>query len=161
MATIASLLVNLGMNSAGFSSGTKQAKKDFDWLKSSLATGLSTAAFTKSLDLISQAGQAAFGAVSSSIERIDAMGDFAQRLGVSAGKLSEMQYAARRTDTDLETLNTSLEKFVVNLGKANRGGETASVFADLGLNPQALAGLDALDAAKVTFEQIRKLSTVS
>lgn len=157
MATIASLLVNLGMNTAGFTAGTRKASKDWNSFKTGLTAGIASAVANKALGGLETIGNRALATISDTISRVDDLGDLAARLNTGASKLSELQYIARHTDTDFETLNASLEKFNVLLGDAN----SADKFAELGLDVNNLKQLDVSDAMLQTFAAIRDLGNGS
>lgn len=65
----------------------------------------------------------------------DKIAKTADKLGVGIEALQEWRFAAERSGVSTETFDKSLEKFVINTGRAVAGtGEQAKAFAALGIN---------------------------
>lgn len=132
MATIASLLVNLGMNVAGFSTGSKSAIRDIGAV-STAVTGLNSA-FS-----LAQGGiglmKGAFESFRAVGESVRSIGELSNITGISTQRMVALQSAGKRFGVDVETLNTGLKKMTVNLGKAQEeGSPAAEAFEKIGLN---------------------------
>lgn len=89
------------------------------------------------------AGTAAAALVSGGLDRIDQLGDTAQRLGTSTKALSELRYAADLTGSSSEDLDAALEKLNANLGdSASKATPASEALARIGLDAKALAKED-------------------
>jgi len=162
MATIASLNVNLGMNTAKFSAGAKKSTNDLKSLASSsnftaIASGI-TAGVAASQAVISTASHYASALrdmVLEQVELVDAADELAQSLGTDVTQLSRLQFATEQTGGSAEALASSLQKMNVNLGKAAGGGAAAKPIEKLGLNIQALLDLDPAKRFEEIAERIR------
>lgn len=143
MATIASLLVNLGMNTAGFDKGARKAGSSLR----SLAEG--AVALNSVIGVAREAGNQMsnlFGQFTSSSQNIDDLGKLSDRLGFATEDLVALQHAAGLAGVENETLNNALQKMNVNLAKAMQGGEVAKVFESMGLDAQKLIDINPMDA---------------
>lgn len=126
MSEVANLVAKLTMNSAEFRKGIDSAVGDLSRLN-------------KSVDMIKgaiggfltfQAVKGAFGWIQDGITKLDDLGAQAERVGVSAQGLKELQYAAELSDTSAEDLNAALLKMNKILGDATEeGGKTAAVLS--------------------------------
>lgn len=58
-------------------------------------------------------------------DRVDQLGDFAENLRISTTELQELQFAARRTGSSAETLNTALDYLNRTIGEASNGNKEA------------------------------------
>jgi len=107
MSTIASLLVNLGMNTAGFSGPAKKSLKDLD----ALAKGAMTLNAAMN---IASAGASAIGRVldsfSASAERIDVVAKLADTSGYDTASIVALQHGAKLAGVEVESLNAALTK---------------------------------------------------
>lgn len=89
-----------------------------------LGVGVSAAAFV--------------GLVRNSIDAADQLNKLSQKVGISVESLSALRYAAKLSDVEIGTLQTSLVRFNVALDAARAGSkEQAEAFARLGLNAKA------------------------
>jgi len=76
-----------------------------------------------------------------SIERLDDIGDAAERLNMSAVSLYRLKHAAELSDASFDSLVKGLEKYIDNVGEASMGNaEMQRTFSRLGLSAQDLAG---------------------
>src|SRR5688572_1657205 len=171
MATIASLNVNLGMNTAGFTKDAKHARATLTGLSSSLAAGFAGGGAVAGLSVIttgiqSLASTAQNAAISlghmigDQLNRLDDQADFAQQLGVSVTELGKLEYAARLTDSSVEDLRTGVDKFQVSLSKALQG-DSDNAFAKLGLDANELSKVPLDDALGQTFDALNKFGTAT
>jgi hypothetical protein len=157
VATIASLLVNLGMNVAGFQSGAKQGVASLASL-SSAVTGLNQAM---------QLAQGGWGLLNGAFQKFHAVGEsirqigeFSSMTGYSTERLVALQSAAKRFGVDAETMNTGLKKLVVNLGKAQEeGSPAADALRKLGLSAELLNKLGSDAAFNSVANAISRLPT--
>jgi len=124
-----SILARLGLDSSGFQAGVKQAesaakglgKSISSELKGQLARAFSVAAVvTAGKAVLNYAGQ---------------ITDLSDRLGISTDELQRMDYAARLSGTNLETMTGFLEKLSVAREEALEGNEKmVESFARLGVS---------------------------
>jgi len=134
-AQIGSLNVKLGIDTAQFANGVKQAQGTLAGLSNSLK-GLA----------IGAAGAAAGAlaglsiAISRSLTRMDDLGKAAQKIGIPVDELSKLEYAAKLSDVSLDSLTTTLARFSRQLSEISAGGEN-----DAGAALRAI-GVSATDA---------------
>ena len=123
MASIGDLVVNLTADSTKMNAALSSAQKQL------MTFGAAVAA-------------AAGAAVTRFLQVGSALDDMAQRTGVSVEALSGLSYAAKLSDTDLQSLQGSLVKMTKLLGEA-QGGSTAAAeaLAGIGLSAKQLQGL--------------------
>lgn len=88
--------------------------------KSSNAFGVGLAALSRAGAIAAGVGLLA-NAIKGAVGELDDLGDQAQKLGLTATALQELQDAARRSDADVSTLNGSWEKFTKAVGEATQG----------------------------------------
>jgi phage-related protein len=116
------LRVDLGINSAAFSQGLKQAQSGLAKFGSWAKTGLAAAA--------AGAAAAAAGvgmAVKGAIDEADRLDEIAQKIGVPIEELSRLKYAAELSGTSFDTLQGSL-------GRLSKGMESGSkAFSEMGI----------------------------
>ena len=115
-----------------FAQGLKEARSAIQQFKTAAQAYIG-------FEAIKGAGQAVAGFVANSMSAIDSTRLMAERLGVSTQALSELQYAAKLSGVDSETLDHSLEKLNERLATAaTEGGPAADALRMLGLS--AVAG---------------------
>jgi len=134
-AQIGNLNVKLGIDTAQFANGLRQAQSSLSGLSGSLktfATGVAAGAAAALTGL-------AF-ALSNSLKRMDDLGKAAQKVGIPVDEFSKLEYAARLSDVSLESLTTTLARFSRSLSEISAGGEN-----DAGAALRAL-GISATDA---------------
>ena len=127
MSDIATLVAKLTMNSSEFRKGIDDARGDLSNL-------------SKSVDMVKgavagfltfQAIKGAFDWVKDGVAQLDDLGAEAERIGVSAQGLKELQYAAELSDTSAEDLNAALLKMNKILGDATEEGKkTAAAISE-------------------------------
>ena len=131
-----SLLAKLGLDSSSFESGAKRAesisKKFGKEMTGALATAFSVEKVVQfGLEAVSAAGK---------------LSDLSDRVGVSAGFLQEMQFAAEQTGASLEDVTASIEKLSVARAQALAGSETKmNAFKLLGISADDLKTLRSED----------------
>jgi uncharacterized phage infection (PIP) family protein YhgE len=136
MATVASLIVSLGMNTAGFSSGTKTGLRDLKMLAHgamalNATMNIASAGISATLSALSKFKEVGEG--------IDKINDLSNATGFSTEKISGLEYTAKQAGVGIETLNGGLKRMVVNLGKAQSDADPAAQsFEQLGLNAKLL-----------------------
>ena len=103
-------------------------------LKSSFG-GLATMA-------VGLAGTAGIGALMGSLRDLgDRIGKVSLQIGVSAENLQKLQFSAEQSGLSTDTLNTAMQKFAINIGKANDEAKIQmEAFQSLGVETQNLDG---------------------
>jgi hypothetical protein len=134
-AQIGNLNVRLGIDTAQFSNGLKQAQSSLAGLSGSLKTLAVGAAAGAAAALTALAF-----ALGNSLKRMDDLGKAAQRVGIPVDEFSKLEYAARLSDVSLESLTTTLARFSRSLSEISAGGDN-----DAGAALRAL-GISATDA---------------
>jgi hypothetical protein len=134
-AEIGNLKVRLGIDTAQFANGVKQAQGTLARLEGSLKTLAIGAAAGAASAL---AGLSA--AVNKSLGRMDALGKAAQKVGIPVDEFSKLEYAAKLSDVSLESLTTTLARFSRSLSEISAGEQN-----DAGAALQAI-GVAATDA---------------
>jgi hypothetical protein len=154
------------MNTAAFSAGTKNVKRDIAGLAntsgvtafaSSVTAGIAAAKTFIDTALSVTAGIRSM--VMETIDHIDTQAALADRLGTTIDRLTALQFAVKITDGEVESLSKSIEKMTINLGKAAQGGQAAKTFQRLGLDVAKLRALDPVDALLAINDAISKLPT--
>lgn len=125
---IGALRVDLGLNSAQFSTGMKKAQSDL------ARVGAQMAKVGAAMAAAMTAAVAGIGfAVNRSIGDMDAMSKAAQKFGVPVEELSALAHAADLSGVSLDGLGTSLQKLSRNMSDvaAGAGAEAARAFSAL------------------------------
>jgi len=131
-----SLLAKLGLDSSSFESGAKRAESISRKFGKEMTGALATAF---SIDKVVEFGLAAVSAAGK-------LSDLSDRVGVSAGFLQEMQFAAEQTGASLEDVTASVEKLSVARAQALAGSETKmDAFKLLGISADDLKTLRSED----------------
>jgi hypothetical protein len=128
-AVIGALRVNLGIDSAQFQNGLRQAQSGLAKFGSAVKTGLVAAG---------AAAGAAVGAltvaVKNTIDAADDMSKAAQKIGVPIEELSRLKYAADLSGVSFEGLQTAVGRLSRNMNDAAQGSEEAvAKFQQLGV----------------------------
>lgn len=136
-AVIGALRVNLGISTADFEQGLKRVNVSLTGVGKAAAIGFAAVA-TAALAATASLGVAVKGA----IDNADAMGEMAEKAGVTVEALSSLAYAAKLSGTDTDALSTSLRKLSVNMLAVAQGstGPVAAAFKALGVNVQEADG---------------------
>lgn len=93
-----------------------------------------------------------------------AIGDTAERTGISRERFQELSFAAKLTGSSAETLGGALQKMQINVGQATAGSkELKDMFKGLGINIKDASGkLKSTDALFDTFvDRISKIKDPS
>lgn len=123
MASLGDLVVNLVANSQQFVSGLKVAEGQLTMF-ASVATAMAGAAVTSFLQVGS------------------AYDDMAQRTGVAVEALSTLSYAAKLSDTSIESLQGALMKQAKFMGELRSGSAAAAqTLAELGLSASQMLAM--------------------
>lgn len=173
---LGSLVVSLEANMAKFidemskasyqaDKGTKQIKSSIDGLRSSITSLLELAGGAYVLNRLWEGFK---GIVEADRDLLH----LAERLGTTAGQLSELQYAAKRSGVDLESFNTGITRFEKNLSAAALANEqadtsilgvgessnkAAQALRELGLNAGVMAQLPLKDQLFAIAQRLDQL----
>ena len=137
---------------------TKQAFRNItertNRLKSSFG-GLATMA-------VGVAGTMGIGALMGSLRDLgDRIGKVSTQIGISAENLQKLQFSAEQSGLSTDTLNTAMQKFAINIGKANDGAKIQmEAFQDLGVETKNLDGTtkSVFELFKDTSDQLGSLT---
>lgn len=154
MANIANLAVQMTANTGNFTGGLTKASKSLRNFKAQSQADMSV--FDRVMSSSTLGSIAAFAGVGSaavaaerlvsfaitgivdSYSRLDTIGDVAPTLNFDPQQFAALDYAARISD--VENFTGSMEKFQQVLADAfHQSGPARNAFAELGLDPQALA----------------------
>lgn len=137
-AVIGALRVNLGIDSAEFSSGLKKAQSGLVGFGKAAAIGFAAAATAAVA-----AGTALAFAGKKAIDAADDMSKAAQKAGVTTEALSRLKYAADFSDVSLDTLSGGLQKLSKNMADvaSGKGGSAATALSALGISVKDASGI--------------------
>lgn len=134
---VGALRVTLGLDSAQFTTGMKNAQTGLQKFASIAKAG----ALAIGSAMVAAGGAMAL-AMKGIIDDADEMSKMAQKIGVPIEELSKLRYAAQLADVDLEALSKAVKKLSTNMFEAgqNATGPAAEAFAMLGVSVQDAEG---------------------
>lgn len=157
-AVIGALRVNLGIDSAQFDAGLKNAHKRLDGFDRALKSG------ALAVGTLAVAAAAAGAAVSialtkTSLETIDAQSKLAARVGGSVSAIQTLEHAAGLAGVSQEQLAKSVEKLNERLGEAARkgSGPAAEALERLGIAADKLSAMDADERLATLADRMAEL----
>lgn len=142
MATkLGSLLIELGLDSAKFRSGTRKAQREMSTFQrgmsgsANLVKGaLAGMVAALSVDMFATA-------IKNGLEYASSLGEVAQQLGVTTDTLQEYRYAATQVGLTQDEMDNSLAKLTRTIGQAANGGKAqAAAFDRLGVSIRDAGG---------------------
>jgi hypothetical protein len=125
---IGALRVDLGLNSAQFTTGLKNAQSALGKFGTIAARGFTAVAAAATV-----AAGALGIAVKGAVDHADELGKAAQKAGVTVEALSRLEYAAKLSDISLESLTGGLQKLSKGMTDAAGGKGPAAAFKALGI----------------------------
>lgn len=136
-ATIGSLNVSLGIDSAQFNAGLRRAQDGLERFGKISGVALASVAAGAAA-----ASAALAVAVKGAIDHADEMGKAAQKAGVTVEALSRLEYAAKLSDVSLEGLTGGLGRLSKAMAEVAGGakGGPATAFAALGISVKDAQG---------------------
>jgi hypothetical protein len=146
--SIAQLIVSLGLDSASYKTGLKNAKKDAHGFSASARQ-----AFNSARTGVNQAGMAVTAAaatvtaatavmVKQQMQQIDQLAKFSDRLGITTVALSGLRHQAELNGVAQNQLDTGLQRMVRRVAEAAKGtGEAVKALDELGMSAQQLSRL--------------------
>jgi len=160
MATIASLLVNLGMNTAAFEAGTNRARRSMNQMANEINASASRMKNLATAAAGIFVGTRVLGFAKAQMQAIDKTAKLSDALGVGTEQLVGFQRSAQLSGVSTETMNRSLQYLAKNLGTAvTTGGTAAATIERLGLNAQQLAAAGIGDSFMTIADAISRLPT--
>ena len=164
---LARLSVELGLDTAAFSTGSRKAGKDAKNLgDQAQAMGRRVGAAGKAIAVAGLAVAGAFvlgqlkNVIASGLEYASALGEQAQQLGISTKALQEYRFAASQTGISQDEMDKSLQRLTRSLGQAAGGAKGPSgAFAKLGIDVKGFvaSGGDAGDLLPLIADGLAKL----
>lgn len=160
---IGALRVVLGLDTAQFETGAKQAASRADQLSSRIKSSFGTASAASDTLRNALAGlgsalavQQIVAATQRALDYTDAIADLSDRTGASTKLIQEFRFAAQMSGSSVETADEALGKFTKTLGLAQSGSDAqVKLFRDLGVT-----STDFDTAFRQTLEGLSKLPTV-
>lgn len=136
MATVGNLKVDLGLNSAAFDVGLKNAGKGMDGLaKQAAVMGAAIAA------AVTAAAGAFTAIVMKTSEAANATGDMADMLGLNVESLQELRHAADRGGMGMQNFDVAMRRFIRRSAEAANGtGAAKGAFKELGIELRTTDG---------------------
>lgn len=132
---IGALRVDLGLNSAQFTAGLKNAQGALGKFGTVAARGFTAVAAAATV-----AAGALGIAVKGAIDHADALNKASQKAGVAVEALSRLEYAAKLSDVSLEGLTGGLQKLSKSMADVAAGKGPSTAFAALGVSVKDAAG---------------------
>jgi hypothetical protein len=126
MAALGQLVVNLSANVTSFTSAMSKAAYTADSTMQGIAKSAKIAGAVLGTALVAGAGALA-NEMRKMIDAADALGKTAQKVGVSAEKLSVFQYAAELSGLSAESLSASLVKLNKAAADGNKGFDAMGI----------------------------------
>ncbi len=172
---IGALRVLLGIDTAAFSSGLKDAEKNLSGFASAMKSidksvaGFATrtqsmvsSIFSLKTALLGLATGAVAKFVESNIRSVAAMADTADRLGLTTDELQQFQYAAKIAGVENEELTKAFEQFNKRLGESKSGitGSESALYR-LGITLDQVKKLSPADAFKLVAEKLADVQNVT
>lgn len=165
MATkLGSLLIELGLDSAKFRSGTRKAQREMSSFQRSVTGGanlvkgaLAGMVSALSVDMFAQV-------IKSGLDYASSLGEVAQQLGVTTRTLQEYRYAATQVGLTQEEMDASLARLTRSMGQAAAGSKAqAEAFASLGIDIRAFvaSGRDAGDLLPLIADGLKGMSSAA
>ncbi|MYL22529.1 phage tail tape measure protein [Halomonas alkaliantarctica] len=103
-----------------------------------------------------------FGLANSTATLGDDIAKTSAKIGIGAGELQELRYAAERSGLSTQKLDSSTERFVKRLGEARQGGGAAAkAYEQLGLDASKLAELTPAQSLRVVADELAKVENHS
>lgn len=136
------ILVDIATRTANFEAGMQRAEKRLEAFTAG-ATKLARTAGT--LTGVTLGFDALRRSVGAAIERGDELQRLAERMDTTAKSLSQLEYVAKQSDIQFDTLASSLDTFTKNVGMASVGtGKAQKALKELGIDAKELyrLGLD-------------------
>ncbi len=160
---IGALRVVLGLDTANFESGAKQAETRSSQLAAKLKTnfGSATAASNTLTSALASIGSALAiqqlaAATQRALDYTDAIADLSDRTGASTKLIQEFRYAAQMSGSGVEVADEALGKFTKTLGLAQSGSDAqVKMFRELGVTSS-----DFDVAFRQTLDGLQRLPTV-
>lgn len=141
MATIANLLVKLGVDNKNLKKGFKKALSDGRKFANNMAK--SFLKITTALSIgIAGASALVLKSINDTAEGIDNLAKTSKKLGIGVSELQKLQFQAQLSGVNVRTLNMALQRMVRRVSEAAQGlGEGKAALKELGLDAAKLAAM--------------------
>ena len=155
---IGALRVTLGLDSAEFTRGTKQAQVQMTSFEKSM-NGITNGAKNMAKGLAAGFAFAGLSALASdAFAMASALQESAAATGVTVEQLQRLRLAAAQNGGSAETMDAALSKLSATLGAAQTGSKQAvAAFKDLGISIEQLKGLNAGDAFALIASKVSQI----
>lgn len=164
-AQIGNLAVNLSLETSAFTTGAAKARAQANGLKGSLS-GLGGTMKSFAVGLVGGLGigfvaSALGGLASSAVKAGSDLSESAEKVGVTAEALQELNLAATQSGVSQETLAKAMAKFNRSLGDLQNGKKAAvDAFNAIGLSADALKGKTPDQALRLVADALNRLPDV-
>lgn len=157
-AVIGALRVNLGIDSAQFNAGLKNAQNRLDGFDRALKSG-AIAVGALGVAAASAGAAVSLALTKASLETIDAQSKLAARVGGSVSAIQTLDHAAGLAGVSQEQLAKAVEKLNERLGEAARkgSGPAAEALERLGLAAEKLSAMDADERLAALADRMAEL----
>lgn len=155
---IGALRVTLGLDSAEFTRGTKQAQVQMTSFEKSMQ-GLTSSAANLAKGLVAGAAFAGISALASeAFEMGSALTEASQNVGVTVEALQELRFAASQTGVSSENLTVALVRISKAIGDLELGKSSAvAAFKTIGLSVDDLRNKKPEEAIGIIADALNKL----
>lgn len=136
-AVIGALRINLGLDSAQFQDGLRNAQKGLDRFAKMAKTGL------VALGTATVAAAGTFAALTkAAVDSMDSMTKLAQSIGVSVEELARLEHAANLSGVEMDSLGTALQRLSRNMFDVatGAGASAEKAFKALGISVKTASG---------------------
>jgi hypothetical protein len=166
---LGALTVDLVLKMGGFKQGADQATRETARIRSRIEADMNRlrTSFSRVNGLLAGFGvgfsavaitQGLASAAREAIEYGDNIQKASDKTGIAASTFSELAYAAKQNDVELDALSTGFKKLQTTISQAGSGNKTAlATFKALGIEFDALRALKPEDQFERIADQISKL----
>jgi len=165
MATIANLLISLGVDTGKFQTDLNRADKNAQRATKRMADRMETniGRMTKTIVASGVTMAGTFAMLSKrQIDVADQAGKLATRLGTTSETISQMGFVAEQTGVSTNTMNMALQRMVRRVSEAAAGsGEAVKALEELGISAQELNKLDPAEQFEMLAEAMQGVSSES
>lgn len=150
------ILVDIAARTANFEAGMLRVEKRLD----SFSAGTKKLAQTAGGLLGVTVGfEAVRQAVTKAVARGDELSRLAERMDTTAKSLSQLEYAAKKSDMEFGTFAGNIDTFTKNVGMAAAGtGKAQKALRELGISAKVLAGLGLDEQLDLIANAIARIS---
>lgn len=141
MATIANLMVKLGVDQKGLKRGFGKALKDGRKFVNNMVASLTKIGLALTASIGAVTGLL-LNSINRTAEGIDNLAKTSSKLGIAVDQLQKLQFQAALSGVNANTLNMALQRMTRRVSEAGKGlGEAKDALKELGLDAAALVKL--------------------